>query len=57
MDGGGGCGGLGILVPRGRDPSGLCQESRPLAVSKTGSPAIHGLFVKYDKSDWLKNTE
>ena len=27
-----------ILVPRGRDPSGLRQESRPLAASKTGSP-------------------
>ena len=27
-----------ILVPRGRDPSCLRQESRPLAASKTGSP-------------------
>ena len=27
-----------ILVPRGRDPSGLRQESRPLAASKTASP-------------------
>ena len=28
---------LNILVPRGRDPSGLRKESRPLAASKTGS--------------------
>ena len=27
-----------ILDPRGHDPSGLRQESRPLAASKTGSP-------------------
>ena len=27
-----------ILVRGGRDPSGLRQESRPLAASKTGSP-------------------
>ena len=29
---------LVILVPRGRDPSGLRQESRPLAASNSGSP-------------------
>ena len=28
----------GILVPRGRDPSGLRQGSRPLTASNTGSP-------------------
>ena len=27
-----------ILVPRGRDPFGQHQESRPLAAPKTGSP-------------------
>ena len=38
------------LVPRGRDPSGLHQGSRPLAGSKK-EVRNSGLFVK---SDWLK---
>ena len=40
-----------ILVPRDHDPSGLRQESRPLAASNTGS------VVKSNKTDWLKTTE
>ena len=38
-----------ILVPRGRNPFGQHQGSRPLAGAKN-----HGLIVKSGKSDWLK---
>ena len=42
-----------ILVPRGRNPSGQHQGSRPLPGSSTGKPIFRPI-VKSDKSDWLK---
>ena len=42
-----------ILVPRGRNPSGQHQGSRPLPGSSTGRP-IFRLIVKSEKPDWLK---
>ena len=52
---------IAILIPRAHDPSGLCQESRPLTASNTGSPwfmevAVVGLIIKSIKSDWLTAT-
>ena len=46
-----------ILVPRGHDPFGQHQESRPLAAPNTGSPWWTDSLFKSDKFDWLKTTE
>ena len=45
-----------ILVPRGRDPFGQRQESRPLAGSmiQHRKSAIHGHVVNSGISEWLK---
>ena len=42
------------LVPRGNDPFGQHQESRPLAPPNIGSPWLTDSLNKSDKSHWLK---
>ena len=46
-----------FAVPRGHDPFGQHQESRPLAAPNTRNPRLVDSLFKSDKSDWLKTTE